>query len=183
MLKKILYLVCFLLITYSSSASAFPNEPNGFRDLYWGETLQEVQKKHSTTYLNYSAKENSVMYTIPLIDKNIGGVYSNMPTIILSFWNNQLCYIMIGFSNETLVSSQYTYDDLRNSLKLNFGIPLFDTYIHEANCDTAMWIGEATTIVVQRFRYPMNNKYLNTVTIGSKSLREAARKDGASKGW
>lgn len=44
-MKKYLVNILFLLtLCISSTTFAFPNEPNGFRDLYWGETLQEVKK-------------------------------------------------------------------------------------------------------------------------------------------
>ena len=43
-MKKYLVNILFLLtLCISSTTFVFPNEPNGFRDLYWGETLQEVK--------------------------------------------------------------------------------------------------------------------------------------------
>lgn len=67
-MKKYLVNILFLLtLCISSTTFAFPNEPNGFRDLYWGETLQEVKNSgYDVSYVSYDSQYNSVKYAIYL---------------------------------------------------------------------------------------------------------------------
>lgn len=43
-MRKILFIFTICLVySFSSICLAYPNEKNGFRNFYWGESLQEVQ--------------------------------------------------------------------------------------------------------------------------------------------
>ena len=67
-MKKYLVNILFLLtLCISSTTFAFPNEPNGFRVLYWWETLQEVKNSgYDVSYVSYDSQYNSVKYAIYL---------------------------------------------------------------------------------------------------------------------
>ena len=184
--KLSMLILTMFIVMISTTCFAFPNEPNGFRDLYWGETLQEVQKSHKTKYLTYYAPENSVMYAIPLTDKNISGVYSNDNIIMISFWNNQLYSITINFPEITIEQSNETYQKLINSLSIAFGQPssynVYSPKYHQNlttwNGDNSIiWLGQTLTV------NPHTNKYTTLLVIRSTSLEELASKDGATKGW
>lgn len=187
MKRKLSSLILVIFITIiSATCFAFPNEPNGFRNLYWGETLQEVQKSYATTYLNYYAPENSVMYTIPLTDKNISGVYSNDNVITLAFWNNQLYSIVIDFPEITIEQSTETYKKLISSLSIAFGQPsIYNVYSLEYHQNCTMWSGDNSSILLAQTMIvnPYTNKYSTILMIRSTSLEKAALKDGATKGW
>ncbi|WP_278848234.1 hypothetical protein [Megamonas hypermegale] len=180
------FIFVFILIIVPSSCFAFQNEPNGFRNLYWGETLQEVQKDYATTYLYYSAMENSVIYTIPLIDKNIGGVYSKDNVIYLGFWNNQLYSIFINFPEDTLEASTQTYKDLIYSMSLYYNTPTVnDSYSSEYNSNSTMWIGNTSSILLNQSltSNKYSYKYDTTIIIRNNYLAIKAIKDGTSRGW
>ena len=184
--KLIISILTSLLMMISVTCFAFPNEPNGFRNLYWGETLQKVQQNYTTKYLNYYAPENSVMYTIPLTDKNISGVYSNDNVITLAFWNNQLYSIAIDFPEITLEQSTETYKKLISSLSIAFGQPsIYNVYSLEYHQNCTMWSGDNSSILLAQTMIvnPYTNKYSTILMIRSTSLEKAALTDGATKGW
>lgn len=71
-----IFLALFLLVP--AQILAFQNEPNGFRDLYWGETLEEVQQNRETKYYSYVQATNSVLYAVKFNEEE-PKVLSNVP--------------------------------------------------------------------------------------------------------
>ena len=69
-MRKILFIFTICLVySFSKICLAYPNEKNGFRDFYWGESLQEVQANddiYDLEYIWYNQGENSVEYTAKL---------------------------------------------------------------------------------------------------------------------
>lgn len=170
MLKKILYLVCFILITYSSSALAFPNEPNGFRDLYWGETLQDVKNSgYIVVYDSYNARYNSVRYYTSLDNPYISSYKSD--TLCLDFWNNQLTSITIIFN--LIDKNNVTYNEMLDALKTQFG------YTYYQKNEMISWIGDTTIISM----YQLKNSNVIVVNLSNFDLILKSSQDGASKGW
>lgn len=169
-MKKYLVNILFLLtLCISSTTFAFPNEPNGFRDLYWGETLQEVKNSgYDVTYVSYDSQYNSVKYDIYLNDLYISGY--KFDSVYLDFWNNQLMSIDIYFN---VLNPQVSYTDLISSLKTRFGNSF---YVLD---DTIMWVGNTASIVV--FKEP--NSDIITLVILNNNLIDKAEQDAASKGW
>ena len=114
-MKKYLVNILFLLtLCISSTTFAFPNEPNGFRDLYWGETLQEVKNSgYNVKYVSYNSQYNSVTYAVYLNNPYISG--HKFDSIGLEFWNNQLSSIGIFFNVSN--NQEVSYTDLISSLE------------------------------------------------------------------
>lgn len=77
-MKWIVKMMLALLLCLPVQSWAFPNEPNGFRDLYWGETLEEVQQNRETKYYSYVHETNSVLYAVKFDEKE-PQVLSNVP--------------------------------------------------------------------------------------------------------
>ena len=73
-------------------------DPNGFADLHWGETLESVQESHKTKLIGYQSGTASYHIFIP--DAH-GSVYFIGPvTVRAIFMDNKLLGIMIPFSKE-----------------------------------------------------------------------------------
>ena len=184
-MKKIIILFLFYFSFYSPTY-AYYNEPSGFRDLYWGETLQDVQKNYTTQYIKYSPEENSVIYAIELVNSNISGVYA-YPSIFLSFWNNQLYTISISFLSKTEDDSKQNFKKLSNAMSLNFGTSFYhDTnpnYYYKNNVwiESCSWWGNTTNILLIR-GYDAYG-FGNLLVLMNPPLYFAAQKDAASKGW
>lgn len=84
---KILF-ICIIYIGITSTCFAFQNEPNGFRNLYWGETLQEVQNDDdilNLEYVTYHTDTNSVAYKANLKNPYISGQKSTINYVDLYF--------------------------------------------------------------------------------------------------
>lgn len=184
-LQKV-WILIFLCISLSFNTSyAFQNEPvNGFKDLYWGETLQEIQEQYETDYFNYIPKQNAVTYLLFNDDiKNsnfsIGNIKleSAVPRIYL--WNNQLYRIDIYTTNITgPVDFSQQYNDLSSMMKVHFGEPILE-YANEI-----AWLDDSFAVLLRKD----NSKYGdyifgNELMIVDRSLDNLASQDAASSGW
>lgn len=68
-MKKIILMV-LLIFMPMSFADAFPNEPNGYGQLYWGESLADVKKTYNTEFLGYAYNYMVSMYLVTIYDTN-----------------------------------------------------------------------------------------------------------------
>ena len=170
-MKKYLVNILFLLtLCISSTTFAFPNEPNGFRDLYSGETLQEVKNSgYDVSYVSYDSQSNSVKYAIYLNDPYISEY--KFDSVCLDFWNNQLMSIDIYFN--VLNPQEVSYTDLISSLETRFGNSFY------VKKETIMWVGNTSSIGI----YKNPNSNIITLVIFNRDLINKARQDATSKGW
>lgn len=98
--KRILILILFCIVfSVNSICLAYPNEKNGFRDFYWGESLQEVQANddiYDLEYNSYNEKSNTVEYVAKLKKHYIEDFEVN-EIIFFEFWNNKLYKVNVIF--------------------------------------------------------------------------------------
>ena len=185
-MKKVLILIIILFCFLSSKSFAFPNEPNGFRDLYWGESLQDVQKNYpDAKYNGYHSNENAVSYIVDIKNPYISNVLADKKSgLKLYFWNNKLYRINFTFTAETLLKSTANYIRLRDAMTLNFGKPsikdLEDTSDKQVYTS---WHGNNTTILLMNDKNITDNKYHVNITLVNDKLLKEAFKDVALSGW
>lgn len=173
----IIYLLCFLLIINSSSVSAFSNEPNGFRNLYWGETLQEIKDSgYNVQYGSYYSLENSVSYNMPLPNTRLGSVSLLNSKLYLSLWNNQLYKVVIVEKCFDRTDMNLRYDMLKNSMINHFGY-----FTHETPGMSYSWTGDTTKIHLMKTTLGKENNIF--ITIESIDLLTKAKKDADAQGW
>lgn len=168
--RKLLMCICsFFVIIIPITCFAFQNEPNGFRNLYWGETLQEIQKNDELTNLKYAYYEidtNSVIYTADLKDPYISGQKSIEQSISLYLWNNQLYKINVRFIG-------ISFNKLENAMILNFGYP------EQRSIGICSWHGNRTIIELC-----LGGSMGNTdIHLTNPYLLNEAKKEVAAKGW
>ena len=143
-----------LFCSFFSICSAYPNEKNVFRNLYWGESLQEVQADndiYDLEYISYNEKNNTVIYMGKLKNSNIG--IFNINNIRLIFNDNNLIKIYIDFDF-------YNRDInlLRYSMIKNFGEPEINIEIRKT--DTIMIYDELTDDINIYSSIPSGSKFV-----------------------
>ena len=153
--KRILILILFCIVfSVNSICLAYPNEKNGFRDFYWGESLQEVQADndiYDLEYISYNEKNNTVIYMGKLKNSNIG--IFNINNIRLIFNDNNLIkiYIDFDFYNKDI-------NLLRYSMIKNFGEPEINIEIRKT--DTIMIYDELTDDINIYSSIPSGSKFV-----------------------
>lgn len=169
-------IAALLLLIPATISEAFQNEPNGFIDLYWGESLQEIEQNRRCEYDSYVPELNAVKYKVYLKngeDHTVSG-YHISNEILVGLWNNQLTSIGVNFSSTTLSEMNHVYDGLRDAVILNFGEP------SKSNDNETIWLGTRTSIMISKNRNNINGVFM---ILGSSRLIVEGERDGASKGW
>ena len=181
-MKKVFILFIAILYFFPSNCFAYKNEPDGFRDLYWGESLQEVQKTHpDAKYDEYHSEENAVSYVIEFNNPYVSNVLADKEHgIKIYFWNNQLYRVKFYFEADTLLNLNANYIRLQDAMTLNFGNPSINNLVDTKNRQTyTAWQGFKTTIIL----FKDINQYYIEVSLVNLNLMNKAIKDVASKGW
>lgn len=164
-------IMTILLLVVPVSGLAFQNEPIGFRDLYWGETLKEVKQGREVQYFDYLPKANSVMYSVQLNPDEsktlsrvpiAGGVVSTL------FWNDKLWRIALFFNEED------AFSDLKFAMTQLYGEPQTNG---ENYC---RWRGETTFIALEKDTPDEGSTCV--LLMSSKILDDMTQKQ-VSQGW
>lgn len=169
-MKWLMKILMALVLLVPAQAWAFENEPNGFRDLYWGETLEEVQQNRETKYMGYSKENNSVTYAVRLNDSE-SHVLSNEPiyrrAFLAQFWNNKLWGITVFFKKDD------SFDSLKSAMTILFGNP-------EDNLTSCAWLGDETMILLDKVD---SNWKMCAVKLGSINLMMEITNERIRQGW
>lgn len=150
---------------------AFQNEPIGFRDLYWGETLEEVKQGREVQYFDYLPKANSVMYSVQLNpdeSKTLSRVPIAGESFFAVFWNDKLWRITLFCKGEDAFSS------LKNAMIQVYGRP------EGSEWDRCWWIGETTCLAVEKDKQVEGAARISLLS--SKIMMDLS-KEQASQGW
>lgn len=116
------------------SAMTASQDPNGFADLYWDETLYKIQESHETKFKG-SSQSGAVTYQILIPD---GSSYFTGSTVVYgTFLHNKLYGIMIPFSGEM-------FPEYLNRMTKLFGSP--QKRGKEGSTDYCSWDGPFTSI-------------------------------------
>lgn len=134
-------IMTILLLVVPVSGFAFQNEPIGFRDLYWGETLEEVKQGRKVEYFNYFPNNNSVMYLVQL-NPDESKTLSQVPIaggiVATLFWNDKLWRIALFFNEED------AFSDLKFAMTQLYGEPQINVW------DNCIWVGENTIMNISK---------------------------------
>ena len=116
------------------SAMTASQDPNGFADLYWDETLYKIQESHETKFKG-SSQSGAVTYQILIPD---GSSYFTGSTVVYgTILHNKLYGIMIPFSGEM-------FPEYLNRMTKLFGSP--KKRGKEGSVDYCSWDGPFTSI-------------------------------------
>lgn len=170
-MKWVIQILLTLLLTIPIQSWAFQNEPNGFRDLYWGESLAEIQEKRTAGYLMYRKGTNSVSYVVRLNadeSQTLSGVPILMGGIMVSLWNNQLWEIQLYFDGED------SFNSLKNAMVLLYGYPT------NSNENTCAWIGDKAMLALDKLD---GRKKGSRVSMSSTEVFMNIMDEAAKQGW
>ena len=154
-MKCKLIVICIILFcSFCNICYAYLNEKNGFRNFYWGESLQEVQADsdiYDLKYISYNEKNNTVVYMGKLRNSNMG--IFNINNIRLIFNDNNLIKIYIDFD-----FYKKDINLLRYSMSKNFGEPEINIEIKKT--DTVMIYDELTDDINVYTSIPSGSKFI-----------------------
>lgn len=123
-MKWLIKILMALVLLVPAQVWAASDERGGFRDLYWGESLESVQRTREIECINTSPEMNVARYWVNL-DENEPPVLAGIPIhgegFIAVFWKNQLTAVIIAFSNENS-----NFWAMKNSLIYLHGQPYHD---------------------------------------------------------
>lgn len=132
------FLITVLLICGMSFESyAFQNEPNGFRNLYWGESIAKVRATRTLKFSSGNKDHGWEIYTTQLSkdeEPTLSGVPISLKTIVLSFYNERLSEVVILFPDIDV------FEKLQEAMIFLYNTPSF---IKE---NQLTWVGEITEI-------------------------------------
>lgn len=164
-------IMTILLLVVPVSGLAFQNEPIGFRDLYWGETLEEVKQGREVEYFKYDEQTNSVTYWVHL-NSDESKTLSRVPiageSFFAVFWNDKLWRITLFCKGEDAFSS------LKNAMIQVYGRP------EGSEWDRCWWIGETTCLAVEKDKQVEGAARISLLS--SKIMMDLS-KEQASQGW
>ena len=133
--------VIALIFSGSSISEAYQNEPNGFRDLYWGQTYANIIQNHeiyNKSGMIHWALTNPYIAGVP-----IDNFIYRKPVVYLEFKDNQLYLIYITFKETSTIKedNQKIYE----ALVKQFGEPT-NISVNEHNITFYQWFGTTTNI-------------------------------------
>lgn len=114
---------------------------NGFQDLYWGESLEEVQKTHRIEGEYHVPQRNSIVHGIILQNeesRNFYGLHISHGIVMGSFWENKLTEIYLFFHRKDV------FNIMNTELRKQYGKPYIDSGGHVA------WLGKTTMIGISK---------------------------------
>lgn len=164
-MKKIFFsLLTFLMMTIGVAFAAegtdqnvpvgtFLNEPAGFGDLYWGESVDEVTNTHDSLYLGDVS--GSAQYGVMVTDTK-GDMYLRGKVVVFAvFWDGKLHAIRIPLMGQ--------YSKIILPLTQMYGMPEYKNSIYA-------WKGEKSDMLLGPTNMEKNDGmiYLLDATFGHK---------------
>lgn len=104
-MKWLMKIFLALLLVVPMQSWAASDERGGFRDLYWGESLESVQKIRDIEHLEVDSNTNFT-YCWVNFNENEPRVLAGVPIygdgFVIVFWQNRLLAVLVTFSDENL---------------------------------------------------------------------------------
>ena len=173
-LFRILYCSIILSVVLQTNALASDTiTENGFRNLYWGESIEDIRQSYEVTYSKYYMSENAVTYTFSMKPADINGVQST-PFATINLWNDQLYKITIMFNADTLEQSKHNYDLM--VAKISETLPLYKQGTTN-DSEAAVWIMmNGTAVMLGHFKELKDGKYVNVLVMDNTFIENQAKK-------
>lgn len=171
-MKKVFLLTILAIFIWTSSLFAFQNEPNGFRGVKWGTSIDSL--KDSMTYFDSGEYKGEKIdfYTRKADKLSIGSV--NLQAIFYHFWKGKFWGASLPFKGE---ASEDVANRLYWILVEQFGRK--DDYGERSYFSQHCWTGKITTILLEydRVTYTKGTLYFYSTGIRSEIEQESANKN------
>jgi len=139
MRKAIVALVALIVLALSLGVFAFQNEPEGFRDLKWGDPPTEDMVEFGKNMNRY--RHTYVKLEEELYLNNVRMDYIYYDFLITSEKDPQFFFVLLCFLDA------YKFYSLEEICEDRFGLPTH-TKTWEDNVELRMWSSETTTIIL-----------------------------------
>ncbi len=144
-MKKILAILLMCLI-FPVTSWAYRNEPQGFENMAWGESLEALQARNYKFTFSYSYSDTSI-YALDSENFKIAG---NKPvSITCNFLNNQLFHVSIVLEKDTS-DYQNKFKVIYDSMVSSYGQPSIK------DSKGTLWSGKRTNILLDKRVSPQN---------------------------
>ena len=157
MLKKVIFIL-YLLFLPITIAKAYPNEPNGYASLYWGESVGQVQLNYNISYLRYTNRGNAYLVTIPNANGELGML--GQVSIICYFDNTNSLRSITIFMPRAGYQVESTFYDCIRDIADTCGAPTMRN-------GAAVWSGNQTMMAVTKKPDTVTIELMQTSYIGS----------------
>ena len=141
--------------------TSYKNEPQGFFDMQWGQSKENLATLGKSFILNADIHEGE--YFIKDDKKDFLGVPIEKTTY--NFWQNQFTSAFVYYQN-----NETTFDKIFSAMKDRFGEPVNGRYSDSLKEYTYHWTGTDTVIILSK----SVDKKLNYVYFTSKTLYNLA---------
>lgn len=184
-MKWLMGILITVLMLVPMQSGAFQNEPNGFRDLYWGESLTEIESartvqyvdskqeygdEYSTYYVDFKDGESKVLSGVPIAGENVRAF----------FYNGKLWRVDFEF-HEDPNGWDSSYEKLKLAMIQLYGRP--DEVINEKTFSECLWVGETTTIELLRIVTIKRDKAACVVNLKSTKTSNEISNPARGSGW
>ena len=126
-MKKIKAIIILTLLLLAPVIHGFAEvKSHAFRDLYWGESLQEIQANRKTEFSEHSPYDNSTSYAVYFNnDESLMDGGNPVASFFgAGLWNNQLYVITLYFPSGSQARTDYLLKSLNQSLQIRYGKPV-----------------------------------------------------------
>lgn len=142
-MKWLVKILMTLILLVPAQAWAFENEPTGFRDLYWGESLDEIRNTRNVEFATNYPEDNSASYYI-ILNQDEPQILSGVPImdgrLFAHFWKDKLCAMSMAFSDE-----DGNFEQLKTSMMRLYGPYDLTDNKH------VVWMGEISVLSMTRY--------------------------------
>lgn len=185
MMKHIIWLILLAFMLHPS-AFAFSNEPNGFRGLKWGISIEEFKQAYpNATYrpprdIDFAFPPVPTTYLVPANNSKLSGI-SIIKPLEYSFYNNQLEYVRIILSGEDNFTNHHNQILLLDKMTYMYDEPTcildkiddFGPGDLTGHCCMYEWKGIITGItMIGTYNDPKHDEAHLSITIYSKEIRD-----------
>lgn len=183
---KLLFSLTSLFLLICSTALAYDNEPNGFKGLKWGTSIEEFKNVYPNATLQKQQPgeynpANIITYIVPINESKLSGITITSP-FRYSFYNNKLESVLVTFTGKDNYETLNKQKILLNRMSMIYGeinessgnnidefIPGLSTAYYNFNY---CWKGTTTTINLNgSYKEPNLSSYLS-ISISSVEIRK-----------
>lgn len=122
-MKKIILMVLLIFMPISF-VEAYPNEPNGYGQLYWGENLHSVEQTYRTDYVGSVFGNQMLVYLVTIPDSNGESGITGTVKAFCGFMQDHLVVIYMSFGDNTLNTNNTYATTAQNYLTTHCGLPI-----------------------------------------------------------
>lgn len=145
-------------------ASAFPNEPDGFGDMRWGDSVKKVSERYASRYLE-KTQAGGALYAVRFSDfKKILGIEGPLTVMAAFDAKGKLVQINVPLATDTADEAAAAFSEYTGNLETLCGAP------ERKDDAAALWQGKKTNVFVQK-----REEGILVAFIDAASLKKAAK--------